>query len=146
VRENVMPRLSEPTLASRSAFSETLRAIHAAAGGEAIFSPTIAQRLADYFATPATGAGAPPGQEAPAQKQETTESVTSPAPEYPARLTAREVEVLGLVAQGMTNARIAKELYVSPRTVNAHLNTVYHKLGVDSRAAAVRFAVEHGLL
>jgi DNA-binding NarL/FixJ family response regulator len=129
---------------------ETLRAVRAAAGGEAIFSPTIAQRLAGYFATPATAPatepGAPPEQEASAQKQETTESLTSPAPEYPAGLTAREVEVLGLVAQGMTNARIAQELYVSPRTVNAHLNSIYHKLGVDSRAAASRFAVEHGLL
>ena len=60
-------------------------------------------------------------------------------------LTPRELEVLRLVAQGMTNARVARELFLSPRTVNAHLNSVYHKLGVSSRSAATRFAVEHGL-
>ena len=45
----------------------------------------------------------------------------------------------------MTNARIAQGLFLSPRTVNAHLNCVYHKLGVSSRGAAARFAVEQGL-
>jgi DNA-binding NarL/FixJ family response regulator len=54
--------------------------------------------------------------------------------------------VLRLVAQGMTNAQIAQELYLSPRTVNAHLNSVYHKLEVTSRSAATCFAVEHGLV
>jgi predicted ATPase/DNA-binding CsgD family transcriptional regulator len=70
----------------------------------------------------------------------------SRAPEYPAGLTAREVEVLKLVAEGMTNARIAQELYLSPRTVHRHLNRIYHKLGTNSRASAARFATEHGLL
>ena len=51
-------------------------------------------------------------------------------------LTSREVEVLRLVAEGMTNAQIAQELFLSPRTVNRHLNSVYHKLGVSSRSAA----------
>ncbi|MDQ3911074.1 MAG: response regulator transcription factor, partial [Actinomycetota bacterium] len=67
------------------------------------------------------------------------------ASEYPAGLTTREAEVLRLVARGLTNARIAQELFLRPRTVNAHLNSIYHKLGVESRAAATRFAVEHGL-
>ena len=67
-------------------------------------------------------------------------------PEYPAGLTAREAEVLGLVAKGMTNAQVAQELFLSPRTVNGHLTSIYHKLGVSSRSAAVRFAVEHGLV
>ena len=67
-------------------------------------------------------------------------------PEYPAGLTGREVEVLRLVAKGLTNAQVAQELYLSPRTVNAHLNSIYHKLGVSSRSAATRFAVEHGLV
>ena len=61
-------------------------------------------------------------------------------------LSPRELEVLKLVAEGLTNAQIAQELYLSPRTVNAHLNSVYHKLEVTSRTAATRFAVEHGLL
>ncbi len=73
-------------------------------------------------------------------------SPPSRAPEYPAGLTAREVEVLKLVAEGMTNARIAQELYLSPRTVHRHLNRIYHKLGTNSRASAARFATEHGLL
>jgi predicted ATPase/DNA-binding CsgD family transcriptional regulator len=68
------------------------------------------------------------------------------APEpCPAGLSAREVEVLRLVAQGMTSALVADELFISPNTVNRHLNSIYGKLGVSSRAAATRFAVEHGL-
>jgi predicted ATPase/DNA-binding CsgD family transcriptional regulator len=65
---------------------------------------------------------------------------------YPAGLSAREVEVLKLVAGGMTNAQIAKELYISPRTVNAHMGSVYHKIDSHSRAEAARFASEHGFL
>ena len=67
-------------------------------------------------------------------------------PNYPAGLSAREVEVLRLVAKGMTNARIAQELFISPRTVNAHMGSVYNKIGSHSRAEAARFASEHGLL
>jgi len=72
-------------------------------------------------------------------------SSPSSAPEHPAGLTSREVEVLGLVAAGMTSARIAKELFVSPRTVETHITSIYHKLGVTSRAGATRFALEHNL-
>jgi DNA-binding CsgD family transcriptional regulator/tetratricopeptide (TPR) repeat protein len=78
-------------------------------------------------------------------------SATTPAQEQPstsrppAGLTTREVEVLGLVATGMTNAQVAERLFLSPRTVQRHLNSVYHKIGVSSRTAATRFALEHGL-
>jgi len=65
---------------------------------------------------------------------------------YPAGLSAREVEVLRLVAKGLTNPQIAKELFISPRTVDRHLNSVYRKVGVSSRVAAARFATEHDLL
>jgi predicted ATPase/DNA-binding CsgD family transcriptional regulator len=65
---------------------------------------------------------------------------------YPAGLSPREVEILKLVAKGMTNAKIAEELFLSPRTVNAHLRSVYHKIGFHSRAEAARFASEHNLL
>ena len=75
----------------------------------------------------------------------TRHSSLSSAPELPAGLTPREVEVLGLVAEGLTNAQIAQRLFLSPRTVHRHLNSVYHKLGVSSRTAATRFAIEHGL-
>ena len=75
----------------------------------------------------------------------TTQPSAAFAPEHPAGLTSREVEVLGLVASGMTSARIAKELFLSPRTVETHLSSIYHKLGVSSRSAATRFALEHNL-
>jgi predicted ATPase/DNA-binding CsgD family transcriptional regulator len=81
-----------------------------------------------------------------ALSKEEQASPTASVPEYPAGLTRREAEVLCLVAQGMTNAQIAQELFISPRTVNGHLNYIYRKLGVTSRSAAVRFAVDHGLV
>jgi DNA-binding NarL/FixJ family response regulator len=69
------------------------------------------------------------------------------APEtYPAGLSAREVEVLRLVAQGMTNAEVARELFLSSRTVDWHLSSIYRKLGQHSRTEAIQFAVEHDLL
>ncbi|HET8632200.1 MAG TPA: AAA family ATPase [Thermomicrobiales bacterium] len=64
---------------------------------------------------------------------------------YPAGLSAREVEVLRLVAQGLSNAQVAAHLYLSPRTVGQHLRSIYNKLGVDNRTAAAHFAVEHRL-
>jgi len=79
----------------------------------------------------------------PAMKKTSKPSVS--ATSYPAGLSAREAEVLELVAQGLTNTKIAQELFISPRTVDRHLNSVYAKLGVSSRTAATRFAVEHGL-
>jgi DNA-binding NarL/FixJ family response regulator len=66
-------------------------------------------------------------------------------PSYPAGLTAREVEVLRLVAQGLSDAQVAEHLVVSPRTVTTHLTSIYNKLGVNSRVATTRFAVEHHL-
>ncbi|MBA2393125.1 MAG: tetratricopeptide repeat protein [Ktedonobacteraceae bacterium] len=68
------------------------------------------------------------------------------APSYPASLTAREVDVLRLLATGVTDARIAEALVISPRTVNTHLRSIYGKIGVSSRSAATRFAVEHKIL
>jgi ATP/maltotriose-dependent transcriptional regulator MalT len=68
-----------------------------------------------------------------------------PAHAYPAGLSAREVEVLRLVAQGMTDRQVAEQLFLSPRTINQHLRSIYNKLGVSSRAAATHFAVERGI-
>jgi DNA-binding CsgD family transcriptional regulator len=68
-----------------------------------------------------------------------------PAPVYPDGLSAREVEVLRLVAQGMTDRQVAEQLFLSPRTVNQHLRSIYNKLGVSSRTAATHFAVERGI-
>ena len=78
-------------------------------------------------------------------EKEPPTATPSSAPEHPAGLTSRELEVLGLVAGGITSAQIAKQLYLSPRTVETHLTSIYHKLGVNSRAAATRFALVHGL-
>jgi predicted ATPase/DNA-binding CsgD family transcriptional regulator len=80
------------------------------------------------------------------EQEEPSLPSTPTLPSYPADLSAREVEVLRLVASGMTNAQVAKELYISPRTVNAHMGSVYHKIGSNTRAEAARFATEHGLL
>ena len=71
---------------------------------------------------------------------------SSAPPSYPAGLSGREVEVLRLVATGMTSAQVAKALFISPNTVNRHLGSIYGKLGVSSRAAAARFASEHNLV
>jgi DNA-binding NarL/FixJ family response regulator len=61
-------------------------------------------------------------------------------------LSPREVEVLRLVADGLTDGQVAQKLHISPRTVGQHLHSVYKKLGVPSRAAAARRAVEQDLL
>ena len=67
-------------------------------------------------------------------------------PTYPAGLSAREVEVLRLVANGSTNAAVARELFLSTRTVDWHLSSIYSKLGLRSRTEAARFAVDQGLV
>ncbi len=71
---------------------------------------------------------------------------TTQTPAYPDGLTAREVEVLRLIAQGWTDAQIAGHLVISPRTVNRHTTSLYSKLKVSSRAAATHYALEHHLL
>jgi predicted ATPase/DNA-binding CsgD family transcriptional regulator len=68
------------------------------------------------------------------------------APPYPAGLTEREVEVLRLVARGLSDAQVAEALVISPRTVNAHLRSIYSKLNITSRHAATLFALEQHLI
>ncbi|HEX6231417.1 MAG TPA: HD domain-containing phosphohydrolase [Actinomycetota bacterium] len=65
---------------------------------------------------------------------------------WPADLSDREVEVLRLVARGSSNAAIAEELVISRRTAEHHVQHIYGKIGVSTRAAAAMFAMEHGLL
>ena len=74
------------------------------------------------------------------------EELVAPAATHAGGLSEREVEVLGLVAQGLTDAEVADKLYLSPRTVNSHLRAVYRKLEVPSRAAAVKAAIERRLI
>jgi HD-GYP domain-containing protein (c-di-GMP phosphodiesterase class II) len=66
--------------------------------------------------------------------------------EWPGGLTAREVEVLALLARGQSNKQIAQRLAVTPKTVSSHVEHVYAKLGVSSRAAATLFATQHALM
>ncbi|HEY4871547.1 MAG TPA: LuxR C-terminal-related transcriptional regulator [Candidatus Dormibacteraeota bacterium] len=65
---------------------------------------------------------------------------------YPDNLTSREVHVLKLVSAGLTNREIAERLGLSSRTIDAHLRSIFGKIGVGSRSAATRYAVEHGLV
>jgi ATP/maltotriose-dependent transcriptional regulator MalT len=84
------------------------------------------------------------------EPQPTSEPAASPLkktyPSYPDGLTAREVEVLRLVAQGFTSAQIAEQLVIGLETVNFHVRSIYSKLGVSSRSAATRYAIEHNLV
>ena len=76
---------------------------------------------------------------------ETRLAMPQPRAMRPAGLTAREIEVLRLVTQGLTDAEVAEQLFVSPRTVGTHLTSIYNKLGVSSRMSAARRAAELGL-
>lgn len=105
--------------------AEIVRAITAVAGGEAIFGPALARRVAEFFA----GLAAPAG---PAD---------SPFPQ----LTAREREVLELVAAGRSNAQIAAALYLSPKTVRNNVSNIFAKLHVADRAEAIVRARDAGL-
>jgi len=103
---------------------DILKALQPDAG--TLFSPECFEALAQTL-----GIAAPK----PAQRRE-----------GPAGLTDREVEVLQLVARGSSNRQIAQELVISEKTVAHHLEHIYHKIGISSRAAAVFFAMEHGLI
>ncbi|HEV2784441.1 MAG TPA: response regulator transcription factor [Actinophytocola sp.] len=100
---------------------DILRAIRSVAAGAAIFGPTIAGRLADLF-----------GGKGPDRH---------PFPD----LTAREREVLDLIAGGLPNATIAGRLHLAPKTVSNHISTIFAKLGTPDRAAAIVRAREAGL-
>jgi DNA-binding NarL/FixJ family response regulator len=80
-----------------------------------------------------------------ALEQEPASDPAAPEPHL-AGLSAREVDVLRLVATGLTTAEVAEELFLSSRTVDWHLSSIYRKLGLHSRTEASRFASEHGLL
>lgn len=83
----------------------------------------------------------------PASAAQMVSSMPKPmSPAYPAGLTAREVAVLRLVAEGLTDAQVAQRLVLSPRTISTHLRSIYNKLRINSRSAATRFAIEHHLV
>ena len=96
---------------------ELVRAIRAAAQGDAVLAPSVASRLVSQLREPARDT-----------------------------LSDRELEVLGLIAQGETNRGAAARLFISEATVKTHLLHIYEKLDVNDRAAAVAAAYERGLL
>ena len=96
---------------------DLFRAVEAAAAGQAALAPTVATRLMDQARRPASDA-----------------------------LSARELEVLELIAQGSTNREAAQKLFVSEATIKTHLLHAYAKLGVNDRAAAVAIALSRGYL
>jgi len=100
---------------------ELTRAIRAVASGEAIFGPDVARRLMAYFA------------DAPVR-----------APAFP-ELSERELEVLELIARGMSNQQIVDRLVISPKTVRNHISNIFSKLQVRDRAEAVVRAREAGM-
>jgi DNA-binding NarL/FixJ family response regulator len=103
--------------------SQILKVLRAVGNGEAYFGPEIARRLMDFFSAPKS---------------------TSPAEAFP-ELTSREVEILDLIAQGHSNAKIAARLYLSPKTVGNHISHIFTKLQVADRAHAIIRAREAGL-
>jgi DNA-binding CsgD family transcriptional regulator len=129
-------------------FSEQAQASVRAQLGEAAFDAALAEghthSLEQVLEVPTIITPPGPAEAKPASPLPTPS--TGRAPSYPAGLTAREVEILRLVAQGLTDAQVAERLVISPRTVNWHLTSIYSKLGVSSRSAATRFAIEHHLL
>ncbi|MFE4414377.1 response regulator [Streptomyces sp. NPDC056821] len=98
---------------------ELFTAVRAAAEGRTVLSPAVASRLVSAVRAPARG--------------------NEP-------LSAREREVLALVAKGTSNREIARELFISEATVKTHLTHLYAKLGVKDRAAAVAVAYDRGIL
>ena len=108
--------------------AEIREALERVTSGQPVIDPAVQQHLLDAItAAPGTG---PSGE---------------PAPKYPDGLTAREAEVLCLIAQGLSNAEIAGRLMVSETTVKSHVNHLFAKIGVRARAQAVTYAYRHGL-
>ena len=102
---------------------EMLRAIRAVAEGEALFGPDIAARLMTFF----------------------TSSQTNQAAQAFPELTAREHEVLDLIAKGLNNQAIATRLSISEKTVRNHISNIFNKLQVVDRAQAIVRAREAGM-
>ena len=104
---------------------ELLRAVRAVASGDALLSPGVTRRLIGAFAS------------------QTREPPASPALDL---LTEREREVMGLVAEGLSNDEIAERLFVSPMTAKTHVSRAMTKLAARDRAQLVVFAYESGLV
>ena len=106
--------------------AQLVEAIRVVARGEALLAPTVTRRLLDRFA-----------QVLPASPGEPPPAVSS--------LTERELEVLGLLASGLSNAELAERLFLSETTVKTHVSSILRKLGLRDRVQAVVLAYESGV-
>jgi DNA-binding NarL/FixJ family response regulator len=117
-------------------------AVRSAAAGQAVLDPLVQAsllRAASPAGAAAGAAGLGPPVESPAP--------AAPAPEaLPDDLTPREADVLRAIAAGRSNAEIATELFISEVTVKSHINHLFAKIQARSRAEAVRYAYDHGLV
>ncbi|MEO8970047.1 MAG: LuxR C-terminal-related transcriptional regulator, partial [Ktedonobacteraceae bacterium] len=115
---------------------------------ERMVSLVRAQLGEKVFATAwAEGRSMTPEQTLAKQGPETAheQTISAPQPAYPNGLTAREVQVLRLVAKGLKNNEIAEELELSEKTIAHHLTHIFNKTSSENRAAAAAFAIRHGL-
>ncbi len=115
------------------------RALQAAAEGLTVFDPRVRATL---LAAAAGSAAAAPAAPAPSLAESGAAART---PEPPDGLTHREVEILGLIAQGLTNPEIAGRLFLSNHTVKTHINRIFAKTGSRDRVAAIAYAQRHNL-
>ena len=118
--------------------TDIARALHAAAGGLAVLDPRVQATLlaatADARQADPAGAGAGAGAGAAGGPDGSVP---------PDGLTQREVEILGLIAQGLTNPEIAARLFLSNHTIKTHINRIFAKTGSRDRAAAIGYAHRH---
>ncbi|MFW7414601.1 response regulator [Demequina sp. SO4-18] len=123
----------------KSADGDTLvNAVRVVAGGEALLAPEVTRRVIERFAVPSSVSAVEPAPE--------PGGAYVPPPEAIGDLSEREVEVLQLIARGMSNQEIAAELWVSPTTVKTHVSHILTKLGVRDRVQAVVEAYESGIV
>jgi DNA-binding NarL/FixJ family response regulator len=117
--------------------TDIARALQAAAGGLTVFDPRVRATLLAAAASPPPVAEPRPAAAPPPGRP------SGPTPEPPDGLTQREVEILGLLAQGLTNPEIAERLFLSNHTVKTHINRIFAKTGSRDRVAAVGYAQRH---
>lgn len=125
----------------KSADGDTLvNAVRVVAGGEALLAPEVTRRVIERFAAK------PPVADARPNSAEAEPAKHVPSAEAIGDLSNREVEVLQLLARGMSNQEIAQELWVSSTTVKTHVSHILTKLGVRDRVQAVVEAYESGIV
>ena len=133
-------------LLKNSTPEQLVDAVQIVARGDALLSPDVTRRVIERFAQRDAGARAAAASAAGSDAAAAAAAASSAAAAaMVSDLTARERDVLGFVARGMSNAEIAAELFLGEATVKTHVSKVLQKLGVRDRIQAVVFAYEHGI-